>query len=127
MNLRMLALAIVSVALSALAQMAFKWGMSQAAVQHAVAASSSARWMQTLLPIVTSPAIIAGFALYAGSALLWLFVLARLDLSVAYPFVGLGFILTMLAGALLFHEPVTTTRIAGTLLVCVGVWLVARS
>jgi len=54
-------------------------------------------------------------------------VLARAPLSLAYPFVGLGFIFTMLAGALVLGEQVTPVRIAGTLLIAAGCVLVARS
>ena len=55
-----------------------------------------------------------------------LLVLRRLDVTFVYPFVGLGFILTMFLGAWLLSEPVTGTRIVGTLLVVAGVALIAR-
>ena len=46
----------------------------------------------------------------------------------AYPFVvALGFVITAVAGWLLFNEPMSLSRVAGTVLICAGVVLVARS
>ncbi len=66
-----------------------------------------------------------GLFLYGLSAVVWLFVLARLDVSVAYPFVALGFLVTMALGCLLFGEAFTVRKVLGTLIVMLGVYLVA--
>lgn len=124
--MRIYALAIFSVFLSALAQTAFKFGMSQPSAQHAVA-SIGQRPLQSLFAILTNPGVLGGLSLYGTSAVLWLLVLARLDLSAAYPMVALGLILTMLAGVFMFGEPLSAARLGGTLLICVGVVMVARS
>jgi multidrug transporter EmrE-like cation transporter len=71
--------------------------------------------------------VIGGLFLYGLSAAIWLFVLARLDVSVAYPFVALGFLLTMVLGCLLFGEPLTARKLIGTMLVMFGVYLVAAA
>lgn len=77
--------------------------------------------------LIQSPMVIVGLGLYGVGACLWLFVLGRAPLSLAYPFVGLGFIMTTLAGALYLNEGVSAGRIAGTLLIAVGCVVVARS
>jgi multidrug transporter EmrE-like cation transporter len=69
----------------------------------------------------------AGLALYGVGNLLWLQVLARTSLSQAYPFVGMGFVITSLFGVLLFGETVTFMRGAGILLVTAGIYTIARS
>lgn len=117
-------LVLLSVACSAVAQGLLKHGMSQPAVLEAVGAGGLPR---IALAVAASPWVAGGLALYALGALLWLAVLARLDLSMAYPFVALGFVLTMLIGALVFNEPVGAARIAGTALIVAGVLVVARS
>lgn len=127
MTFQALVMALSSVMLSALAQMVFKWAMTQSQVKEAVSLLSEGAALRTILVVLLSPGVLAGFALYGASAVIWLFVLSKLDLSVAYPFVGLGFIATMLAGVIIFHEPVGTLRVVGTLLVVAGVCLVARS
>ncbi len=77
--------------------------------------------------LLHSPMVFVGLGLYGIGAILWLFVLGRAPLSLAYPFVGIGFILTMLAGAFFLNENLTFARVAGTLLIAVGCVLVARS
>src|SRR3546814_18052047 len=71
--------------------------------------------------------IILGLGLYGIGALLWLFVLGRAPLSLAYPFVGIGFILTMLAGPFWLNASVSVARAAGTLMIAVGCVPVARA
>jgi multidrug transporter EmrE-like cation transporter len=122
-TLRILLLIFVSVSLSAGAQILFRFGMSAVHARSAAAGDTAS----TLFIALTNPAVLGGFVAYGVSALLWLFVLARTEVSVAYPFVGLGFVITMLAGWWLLNEPITLLRVAGTLLVCIGVVLIGTS
>lgn len=125
MNLKILSLIVVSVALSSLAQITLKSGMSTQGVQRALAEDAGAFGLCWTL--VTNPFVVAGLGMYGLGAVMWLFVLARLEVSLAYPFVGLGFIMTMLFGALILGEQLNAWRIAGTLLVVAGVVIIARS
>ena len=74
-----------------------------------------------------SPFIWFGLVIYALSVALWLWVLSKVDLSVAYPFVGVGFLVTMLFGIVLLNENVTPMRIIGTVLIVGGCVLVGKS
>ncbi len=121
MTLRLFLLILASVSLSALAQLALKIGTSSAA------AARSAGLGGEMGGLMQSPMIFVGLGLYGFGALLWLFVLGRAPLSLAYPFVGIGFILTMLAGIFYLHEGVSFSRVAGTLMIAAGCVLVARS
>jgi drug/metabolite transporter (DMT)-like permease len=115
-------LILVSVSFSALAQISLKHGMSVPGVQTALADGGTTT---IALAVASSPMVWVGLFLYGFSALVWLFVLARVDVSVAYAFVALGFFLTMTLGVLLLGEALTLAKVAGTLLVVFGVWLVA--
>lgn len=121
MSLRLLLLILASVSLSALAQLALKMGTSAAADARTTGLGGE------LGSLIQSPLVLVGLGLYGFGALLWLFVLGRAPLSFAYPFVGLGFILTMLAGSFWLNESLSFARIAGTLLIGTGCVLVARS
>jgi drug/metabolite transporter (DMT)-like permease len=124
MSAPLLLLILLSVSLSGFAQVAFKLGVSSTATRAAMADGSIP---SLLLTFAQSPAIIAGLAMYGIGTLIWLNVLSRMDLSQAYPFVGLSFLITALLGYFLFHEPFHPGRLAGTALVIAGVILVARS
>jgi drug/metabolite transporter (DMT)-like permease len=65
--------------------------------------------------------------LYVGGALVWLVVLTRVEVSLAYPFVAMGFVLTLILGWWLQGDSIGLMRVAGTLLIAAGVVLVARS
>ncbi len=121
MSGNLLLLILASVGLSAVAQMFLKLGVG------AVRIASDSGVTATLTAYAFSPFIVLGLALYGLGAVMWLFVLSRLQLTAAYPFVGLGFILTMILGATALGETLSATRIAGTLLIAAGCVLVARS
>jgi multidrug transporter EmrE-like cation transporter len=124
MSVQLYIFLIVSVLMSALAQVTLKAGMSSGSVQSAV---SSGFGMDTILTVAQSPGVIGGLALYGASVAVWLAVLAQIDVSRAYPFVGLGFLVTMSFGYLFLGEPLNLQKVLGTLLVTAGVYLVANA
>jgi len=77
--------------------------------------------------LVLNAPIIAGLACYAISVVVWILALSRVDVSVAYPMLSIGYVVNAVAAAWLFGEPVGALRIAGIGVIIVGVWLVARS
>jgi multidrug transporter EmrE-like cation transporter len=123
MSFSVLGLILLSVSLSAIAQISLKHGMSAAATHEAVAAGG----LRAVMIVLTNAFVILGLVLYGLGMVFWLGVLSRIDVSQAYPFVGLGFILTMALGVLLLGESFSIQRAVGTLLVLAGVFLVARS
>lgn len=116
-----LALALASVTMSAVAQVLFKLGMSAVAVRDAASTPAMVR------AVALSPGVLGGLGMYSVGTVLWLGVLSRAELSQAYPFVGLSFVLTAIFGVLLFHDAMPPSRIAGVMAIVAGVWLVGRS
>lgn len=80
-----------------------------------------------VLAVARQPAVVAGFAIYALSALLWLYVLSRAELSFAYPFLSLAYAGVTAAATVLLKEPFTGRQWVGLLLVIAGVIAVAMS
>ena len=56
-----------------------------------------------------------------------LVVLSRVEISYAYPFLGLSFVLITLWGYFVLNEGVNMWRVLGVLLICAGVAVVART
>lgn len=123
MPIRLFLVILLAVSLSAIAQYALKLGAGRLSSEEA----QSRGMLSGLVEVAASPAIWAGLAIYGVSVALWIWVLARTDLSVAYPFVGLSFVLTMAIGFALLGESMSAERIGGTLLIVAGCVLVARS
>lgn len=116
-------LAFSSIAISVLAQITLKLGMSAPAIK-----SIGGRRLDIslMLAVLTEPYVIFGFILYGLGALVWLAVLSEWDVSKAYPLVGAGFVLSAVAGYML-GEHISLYRAIGVLLICSGVWIVART
>jgi len=79
------------------------------------------------LRIVAQPAIWAGLLCYALSVVLWIVALSRTEVSVAYPFLSIGYVVVALAAWQFFGEALSTQRVAAIALICVGVVLLYRS
>jgi drug/metabolite transporter (DMT)-like permease len=124
MPLPILGLILLSISMSAIAQVLFKFGMSSVAVKQALAGGSP---MQAAVAVFLSVGVLGGLSLYGIGTVLWLGVLSRTEVSQAYPFVGLGFVLTALIGYFLFGDALGPLRIAGIALVMAGIFLISRS
>jgi drug/metabolite transporter (DMT)-like permease len=120
MSLILLFTILVTVSLSAVAQVAFKAGVSSLQLPYGGT-------VELALAVMSTPLIWVGLIIYATSLVAWLWVLSKVDVSAAYPFVGLSFVLTAIMGSVFLRETVSPLRMAGTLLVICGCVLIARS
>ena len=120
MSIASFALVFISVSISALAQTAFKLGVSRVAVTPEMS------MIQKALGFLMSPYVIGGLALYGVGTVLWLFALKQLDLSLAYPFVAMSFIMVMLSGIVFLGEPLQASRVIGMALIIAGLLVMAR-
>jgi multidrug transporter EmrE-like cation transporter len=118
-----LALVLTGVLLNAAAQLLLKAGSR---VIADVPFSFANGWTLAAR-IALNPPILGGLALYVVSVVFWILALSRVDVSIAYPMLSVGYIVTALAGWLLFSEALGAARVAGILIIIAGVWLVARS
>lgn len=77
--------------------------------------------------LATEPHIVGGLACYVISVVVWVMALSRVEVSVAYPLLSIGYVVNAIAAWYLFGEAVTPMRLAGIGVIIVGVCLVARS
>jgi multidrug transporter EmrE-like cation transporter len=121
MNLAAIVLLVVSVVLSTTAQLLLKVGMS--AIRAAGPGQGGP--LDFAKDAAVSPWVIGGLIAYGASAVVWLGVLSKVDVSRAYPCVALGFALTVLAAHIFLGEPVSMARMVGVGVISLGVVLVA--
>jgi drug/metabolite transporter (DMT)-like permease len=114
---------LLSVASGVAGQLAIKLGVTRAGAA-AVEASGS---VSILLTAFRSPLVWLGLALYGLGALAWILVLTRLDLSLAYPFLALNFVLIAVVSRLFLGEAIPWLRWGGIAVICFGILLIARS
>ena len=77
--------------------------------------------------LAMQPLILGGILSYALSLIVWILALSRVEVSVAYPMVSIGYILTALAAWQLLGESVSAMRFAGIGVIVIGVVMVVRS
>jgi multidrug transporter EmrE-like cation transporter len=117
-----LALILTGVLLNAVAQLLLKAG-SRAIAGVPVTVGNA--W--TLIErVAINPPILGGLACYAISVVVWILALSRVDVSVAYPMLSVGYVINAVAAWMLFGEQLSAARLAGIAVIIVGVWLVAR-
>ena len=75
------------------------------------------------MAVITNPEIRLGLAAYVMSLAAWLLLLKRLPLAVAYPTLSLSYLLIVLVGVVALREPWSWTRLAGSAVIVLGVWL----
>jgi drug/metabolite transporter (DMT)-like permease len=81
----------------------------------------------SLLDIMLNKYVIGGLLVMVISMGSHLVVLSRVDISYAYPFLGLSFVLVTAWGHFVLSESVDFWRILGVVLICLGVACVGRS
>ncbi|MFN8988267.1 MAG: SMR family transporter, partial [Burkholderiales bacterium] len=73
------------------------------------------------------PHILLGLGCYGVSVIVWIMALSRVPVSVAYPLLSIGYIVNAFAAWHLFGESLSAQKLVGIAVICVGVWLVAKS
>ena len=117
------ALIITGVLLNAIAQLALKASVSDTGIINL-----------DLQSLVSSAASLAsniwlwlGLMCYAISVVVWILALSRVDVSIAYPMLSIGYIVNAIAASHLFNEPLGLGKLAGIGVIIVGVYILARS
>src|SRR5882757_9432055 len=123
MNLLSFALILLGVLLNAAAQLLLKAGT------NTVGQFAFSR--ENILPVgwklATEPHIVGGLACYVVSVVVWIMALSRVEVSIAYPMLSIGYVVNALAAYYLFGEAVTPMRLTGIAVIIIGVWIVTRS
>ena len=72
------------------------------------------------------PGVLSG--LFAGflAAVCWMLALSKFQLSYAYPFTSLSFVLVLLLSAYVLREPLSATKAAGVGLIVLGTIVASR-
>ena len=117
------ALVMTGVLLNAVAQLALKASVSDTGIINLD--------MQSLLSSATSLAtnmwLWLGLVCYAISVVVWILALSRVDVSIAYPMLSIGYIVNALAASQLFNEPLGLGKVVGIGVIMLGVYILARS
>ena len=76
--------------------------------------------------LLTDPAIISGFLGAFLASLAWMIAMTKFELSHAYPFMSLNFIVVFFASVWLLNEPFTWAKCLGVTFIVLGTIIIAR-
>jgi len=123
MNIATFSFIVSGVLLNALAQLLLKAGARNVGAIHLT--------MENLfsvgLRVATQLPIIGGLTCYVLSVVLWIIALSRVDVSVAYPMLSLGYVVTAIGAWYLFGEALSVQRLAAICVILLGVAWLART
>ncbi|WP_182186728.1 EamA family transporter [Pectinatus frisingensis] len=118
-----LILILTGVLLNAIAQLVLKKGMSIIGVVQVDIPSI----ITMIMKAATNVYIYLGLLCYVLSFVVWLMVLSRSEVSYAYPFLSIGYIIAAFVGYFYFGESMSLYKLSGIALICIGVFLLYRS
>lgn len=113
----------LTIAFTVYGQLVLKWRMNMKG-QMPEALSDK---FQFMLHAYLDPWIISGFVIAFMASITWSMAMTKFQLSQAYPFMSLSFVLVFILSALLFNEQMTSHKIIGSALIVLGIFVIARS
>lgn len=114
---------LFTVMTNAAAQVMLKYGM----IALGPISFSADTIIQRVFQIVFNPWVFAGLFTFVISMASHLYVLSKVDLSFAYPFLSLAYVAVAVFAWLVFKEDLGALKIAGIAFICVGTVLIAQS
>ena len=76
---------------------------------------------------LSNPVLLLGLISFGLALVAYCYVLAKINLSIAYPLMtSLGFLIVIAASWLFLDEPITSVQVVGFISIIAGVWMVAR-
>jgi multidrug transporter EmrE-like cation transporter len=124
MTLPTFAFILAGVLLNACAQLLLKAGTN--ALGGAITINAQ-NWFSMFVKVLTQWPIVAGLACYGISVVVWIIGLSRTDVTVAYPMLSLGYVVSAIGAWLFLGEIVSPQRMLALAVIIVGVVLLARS
>jgi len=124
MNLTTFAFIISGVILNACAQLLLK--ASTNALGGAIHLTMS-NWFETFIKVVTQLPILGGLACYGISLVVWIIGLSRTDVTIAYPMLSLGYVVSAAGAWMFLGEAISPQRLVAIGVIVIGVVLLART
>jgi multidrug transporter EmrE-like cation transporter len=123
MTLSAFALILAGVLLNAVAQLALKASVSDLGVIHPGLPGSGG----VALKLLAEPWLWVGLLCYVVSVVVWIVALSRVEVSIAYPMLSIGYVVNAIAAWMLFGEALSAAKLSGIGIIIVGVFILARA
>ena len=111
---------ILTVVLSVYSQLIIKWQVNQR-----TAGEAEGNRILFVLSMLTNPWVLSGITATFLSGITWMLAMTRFEISYAYLFISLVFVLVPSGGYVFFNEAITPAKVAGSVLIMLGVIVVS--
>lgn len=119
----MIVYAYISVMIITVGQLILKYGVSKLGEMPTKIDDGAVFLFRALL----NPLVILSLILAFVAALAWIAAVSKVELSFAYPFTSLGYVLVLLFSSLILKEQIPMMRWIGVFIIGIGVFIVSRS
>jgi multidrug transporter EmrE-like cation transporter len=114
---------LLSIVMSSTAHVLLKKGM----MTHASNGISSDGVFSLVWVVVTNVWVMGGMFLHVSALVIWLLALSKVDISFAYPFLALGYVLVSAMAWLWLGEELSQMRIIGLAVIVIGIFILAKA
>ena len=76
--------------------------------------------------IISRPLVLSGFVSAVFASIAWIAAISEFELSYAYPFMSLNFVVVMILSLIFFGENLNGYKIFGLMIICIGVLIVSK-
>jgi uncharacterized membrane protein len=119
MDMNIIVVILAGTIFAAIGQVSWKLGMNQAGQLMGINTT-------TLSAMLLNPYVLLGFLMYGLGTIFWLIALSKKDLSFVYPFISMTYIFVLLLSSLVLKESIGINRLVGTLIIIIGLIVIAR-
>jgi drug/metabolite transporter (DMT)-like permease len=123
MNLSTFGFIFAGICLNAVAQLLLKAGTNAVGAIHL----NAENWFSIAVKLATQVPIIGGLGLYVMSVVVWIIGLSRVDVTIAYPMLSLGYVINAIGASYFLNEMVSIQRMGAIVLILIGVGLLCRT
>jgi multidrug transporter EmrE-like cation transporter len=122
--MKMLLAMVPTIVLMVFSQLVTKWRVQALFVE----AGTTPNEISRLVTYLTDPFIISAYVAALAASMVWMFVVERYAISIAFPlYIGLTVVMVAIGGITLFGEPVTGSRALSIALIVLGVAIGSRA
>ncbi len=76
--------------------------------------------------ILTRPLVMSGFVSAVLASVAWIGAITKFELSYAYPFMSLNFVVVAILSFFLFHDTFNWYKILGLVVICIGIIIISK-
>ncbi len=112
-----------TIAFTVYGQLILKWRVAQ----YGQIPEDHTEKLYYLAKLCLDPFLLSGFASAFVASLFWIAAMTKFDVSYAYPFMSLAFVLVLILSGLFFKEPITLWKIIGMAFIVAGIIITSQS